>query len=488
MGLSINQNISAINSHRNLQINDARLTKSLEKLSSGFKINRASEGPASLQISEHFRSQLSGLKQSIDNSETAITLVQTTESALAEVNSQLVEIRSLLLNSANEGTHDSNSLDINKKQIEYALDTIRRISKETQFGEKVLLDGSNEASIYTTGEDLDYDSGTVLSRNSPEAGYEVKVLSNATRSKVVGKVGLTQEMVERGEELLVIDGNGLQASYTTKLDDTVESSFVNLENEIRNRGLQVDLGWDDDGKATITAKKYGKGPNFQVSSSTAGVLSTKGGTIEGATPGRDINGTINGEPAKGEGQLLTGLSGVENVDGVRVRYSGEVGKEGSIPPNGESVGRVFITQKSWRFKVDGYTDSKTTGLSVINVDPTRLARNVKNESNIAYLADISIDSQQETQDSILVVDRAMEQISKTRGDLGSFQKLVLEANLFNNRISNENLTTAVSVIRDTDTAKEMAEMTRNKIVSQANTAMLAHANQSPARLMQVLQQ
>ena len=487
MAFSINQNISALNTHRNLQISNARLTRSLENLSSGVKINHASEGPASLQISEHFRAQIGGIQQSIENSEIAISLVQTTESALSTVNSHLVKIRSLLLNSANEGVHNQDSLAINKTEIEFALDAITRISKEARFGEKVLLDGSNEASIYTTGDGLEYDSATVLSKNSGKNGYEVKILSNATKSKINGIVGLTQEMVERGEELFVIE-NGIEASYITTKNDTVDTAFKNLQDKIRNRGLQVELSWNEEGIASISHKKYGTRPHFEVSSTTAGVLSQQGGTVETATSGTNINGTINGAPAKGEGQLLSGLSAVENIDGIRVRYTGEVGKEGSIPPNGESVGRVYVTQKSWHFKVNGTTDkSSVTGLSTLNVDPTRLAQNVKNDSHIENLGDISVDTFQKNQDSLLLVDRAIDQISKTRGDLGSFQKFILETNLLSNRISNENLTSAESFIRDTDMAKEVAELTRNQIVNQAGIAMLAHANQSPARLMQALQ-
>ena len=111
MSLRINHNVSAINSHRNLQANQAEMSKTLERLSSGLKINRASEGPASLVISEQMRAQIAGLNQAIDNSETAVSLVQTTEANMAEISNLLTSIRQLAIHAANEGVNDEVMLE-----------------------------------------------------------------------------------------------------------------------------------------------------------------------------------------------------------------------------------------------------------------------------------------------------------------------------------------------------------------------------------------
>src|SRR3989339_497965 len=110
MSLRINHNTSAINAHRNLLQNSEQMGSTLEKLSSGLKINRASDGPANLVISEQMRAQIAGLKQAIDNSETAVSLVQTTEANLSEVNKLLINIRQLAIHASNEGVNDETML------------------------------------------------------------------------------------------------------------------------------------------------------------------------------------------------------------------------------------------------------------------------------------------------------------------------------------------------------------------------------------------
>ena len=145
MSLRINHNVSAINSHRNLQANQAEMSKTLERLSSGMKINRASEGPASLVISEQMRAQIAGLNQAIDNSETAVSLVQTTEANMSEISNLLTSIRQLSIHAANEGVNDEVMLEADQREIENALATIDRIASQAQFGTKRLLDGSRGA-------------------------------------------------------------------------------------------------------------------------------------------------------------------------------------------------------------------------------------------------------------------------------------------------------------------------------------------------------
>ena len=129
MAVRINQNISAINAQRQLAINDKRLAKSLERLASAQRVNRASDGPAKLIISEQMRAQIAGLNQAVDNSETAVGMVQTTEAALIEVTNLLTNLRQLAIASANEGANDENMLEANQLELENALNTIDRITR-----------------------------------------------------------------------------------------------------------------------------------------------------------------------------------------------------------------------------------------------------------------------------------------------------------------------------------------------------------------------
>ena len=142
MSLRINNNVESLNAHRHVINTDKHRSKSIERLSSGQKINRGADGPASLVISEGMRAQIGSLQQATDNNEAAISLVQTAEGALNEVSKLLVDMRQRAVSAANLGINDQNSVNASQKEIENALEAIDRISNNTQFGSKNLLDGS----------------------------------------------------------------------------------------------------------------------------------------------------------------------------------------------------------------------------------------------------------------------------------------------------------------------------------------------------------
>jgi flagellin len=147
MSLRINTNVESLTAHRHLINNDKQLTKTIENLSSGQKINRGADGPAALVISEGMRAQIASLQQAANNNESAISMVQTAEGALNEVSRLLVDMRQRAVSAANVGINDSNMANASQKEIENALDAIDRISDNTQFGSKHLLNGSAESGV-----------------------------------------------------------------------------------------------------------------------------------------------------------------------------------------------------------------------------------------------------------------------------------------------------------------------------------------------------
>jgi flagellin len=156
MSLRINNNIAAINAHRNLVQTTTSLSSSMEKLSSGYRINRAADNPAGLVISEQFRAQIAGLNRAIDNSEGSINMIQTAEGALTELNNLLISMRELAIHAANEGFNDAAQLAADQAEIDNAIKTIDRIAANTQFGTKKLLDGTkaNVATITSSNSSL----------------------------------------------------------------------------------------------------------------------------------------------------------------------------------------------------------------------------------------------------------------------------------------------------------------------------------------------
>ena len=153
MSLRINQNIEALTANRYLAQNDAMLSKSIEKLASGQKINSATDGPASLVISENLRSQISSLKEAAQNSEIAASVVQTAEGAMDEVSRLLVNIRQRAIAAANTGVNNELVVAASQSEIQNALSSIDRIAQNTQFGSKPLLNGTNPELEFQIGAD-----------------------------------------------------------------------------------------------------------------------------------------------------------------------------------------------------------------------------------------------------------------------------------------------------------------------------------------------
>ena len=149
MSLRINNNIESMNAHRSLLMNDRALSKSLERLASGQKINRAADDPAALVISEHMRAQVSGMEQAIKNNEVAISLVQTAEGSMNEISSILVSLRQRAISAANVGASDQDMINANQAEVENGLASIDRVVSSTQFGHYKLLDGTNAAQTIT---------------------------------------------------------------------------------------------------------------------------------------------------------------------------------------------------------------------------------------------------------------------------------------------------------------------------------------------------
>ena len=486
MSLRINHNISAINSHRNLIQNTKTQAKNLERLSSGLKINRGADAPAGLIISERLRSQVSGLKQAIDNSEAGISLMQTAEGALEEVNRALINIRQLTVASANEATNDEFMLDANQEEIENTLQLIDRISKISNFGKKAILDGSMGANGITTGDHLEFIEATTETKTSPVGGYDILIKEAATRSIFEGTVGLSKAIIDQEEQLTLVEG-GKTLNFVTTAGDTVETTMNKLEKALKASGLNLEI-LREPGMATdpnqqqllvLRHKEFGSEALFQVASNTPGLLSSEGDVPVYVQNGIDVAGTIGGEFAHGKGQVLTG-SEPTKVSGVQVKYTGEQA------PDGEFAGTVTIAQNSSVFQIGANYD-QSTAFSLRNTGTKRLGNGIVNDSGFKSLHQIDVTDTQKALDSMKLVDKAIEEVSSFRGDMGAFQKNNLESNLNYLRNAHENLTNAESVIRDADMAEEMTNYTRNQIMVQSNTAMLAQANQTPNAVLSLLQ-
>jgi flagellin len=397
---------------------------------------------------------------------------------LNETNQLLVSMRQLAIHAANEGVNDHVMLEADQAEFMNALESIDRISKTCEFGTKKLLDGSHGINGITGGEDLTFVDAGTRTHSSPQSGYAVEVVQEATQAQITGTVALTNDMIDQGETIYLMEGSK-SLQFTTTMGDSLAKVRNKLNHAIEEAGLNLDVYFDAMGRLTVTHKDYGSEHTFSVISSTAGVLSEKSDTPVWVQNGLDIQGTIGGEVANGRGQELTGAKGT-SVEDLTVRYTG------IADPFDPEVGRVVLDSNALVFQIGGNAN-QVVKVILPNTLSDMLARNVNNESIFKSLRDIDMTSFQGAQDALAMIDQAINEITSVRSDLGAVQKNALESNITSLSIAKENLINAESVIRDTDMASEMSEFTKNQIMTQSATAMLAQANQTPNNVLALLQ-
>jgi flagellin len=217
MSFRINHNLASLNANRNLKLTSSMLETSMQKLSSGFRINQAADDPAGLVISEQFRAQIAGLNRAVQNSEGSITMIQTAEGALSEINNLLVSMRELAIHAANEGFNDTDQLAADQAEIANAIKTIDRIASNTQFGTKKILDGSKDNIATITSANT---SGLTIKQSNLKTGqHSVTATKTADPTSSLNTTSL-------GLDLTNTDGDPYNLSEKIQNVDVVQSSDV----------------------------------------------------------------------------------------------------------------------------------------------------------------------------------------------------------------------------------------------------------------------
>ncbi len=468
--LGLANNVGALNAQHNLGRASHKLNTSIERLSSGFKINRGADGPAALVISEKQRAQISGLRAAIDNTDKAVAVVQTAEGALGEINSLLVKIRSLSIDSANAGVNDEDALAANQAEIDNALDTIDRIANNTQFGEKKLLDGSS--GIKGVSSDTDTTFLKASSSTSP-GSYAVAVTTVATRANTTATA---QSGILAADEIVTINGTAI--TLNAGLDR------AGVQSRINEFSSQTGVVAEDNAGGTATVLRtnaYGVSSKIDAISNVAAASTSSGiGTTLVSVSGTDIAGTIGGNAATGKGNVLTGSAGASK--GVAVKIG--VDSADSTQTVTGAQGTVTVTNNALVFQI-GANKGQTVDIAINSVASKGLGIGV-DDNSFTDLSEINVTSSAGAQDSLGVIDAAINEISNLRGTLGAFQGNTLESTANNMRSTLENTINAESVIRDTDFAEEISNFTNSQVLVQAGTSVLSNANQSSQLILSLL--
>lgn len=461
--MRINNNIQALNAYRNLSINHSKTAKNLEKLSSGLRINRAADDAAGLAISEKMRSQIRGLKQAERNSMDGISLMQTAEGALQEVHAMLQRMRELAVQAANDTNTQFDREQI-QKEIEQLKLEIDSISEKTEFNTRKLLNGSSAVL-------------TVLSTNGTNLVKDPKVVDPSLKT---GKYEVEIEVVSGAQVEITQHGGNLK---TINLNDpTSAMAFGEYTIDIRDVNLEENTAtikvWGPDGRL-IQTLAVGIGASGSDSQVVGGLkLDTteidRAGTVKVRIEAK-VKVTLSKEVETASGgttfQPIASTRTYTTNNGI-VRHGGV---EFEFRTNLETGTTQFdLTNNALAFQIGPNTDQS------VMIDIPQM--------NIVELGieSIKVTTHDDANEAIFLIDKAINILSDVRAKLGATQNR-LEHTINNLQVTHENLTASESRIRDADMALEMTEFTRNNILNQSATAMLAQANQLPQGVLQLLQ-
>lgn len=473
MSLRINLNTAALSAARYLGATDNALGKSIEKLSSGYRVNRASDDPAGLVISQKLRAQIGGLGQAIANSNDAINMVKTAEGALNETHSLLLSMRDLAIHAANSGANDEASLDADQLQISSAIDSLNRIAANTQFGNKKLLDGSagtNATVIDTTK------IASVAPTSITPAGYMgIDVTTAAT------KAGLTGSNTGYANAATVVDNAGTVTingtSFSVLGTDTVQSVINQINGATDTTGVSASFAG---GGVVLAQSSFGSDKGIAYTES-ADILN---GGNTGVKWGGDAVATVTyGDATTETFDAGKGMQLVGGTSGMSINLT----TTGNNAATGDSVDGIFVEAGKMTFQVGAYA-GQTVEFALNSIAANKLGVTAADLTNSSWtVASINVKVQGGADDALKLLDAAISEVSTTRANLGAFQKNILESNVNSLSIAKENIAASESSVRDTDMAAEMVTFTRNQILAQAGTAMLAQANQVPQTLLRLLQ-
>ena len=487
----VQHNLQAMNANRMLNVTTGQQAKSTEKLSSGYKINRAADDAAGLTISEKMRKQIRGLDQASTNAQDGVSSVQTAEGALTEVHSMLQRMNELAVQAAN-GTNAESDRQAIQDEIDQLTTEIDRVAETTKFNEIYLLKGDSEGGTKT--EKLAaHDAGLAgtLVDNGDTATFTAKALKHGEEINIAGKSytvdGVTKPTSSEIKEIVAPDANA-KGKYELNLAAMKSDLDGKVTFTIGGNDYTIDVAKGDDAakigtklKAAVDKNKIddGLGGQYTVTDDGAGKL-----TFEASANGKDAKA------------LKATSSYKEIADGTKVadiytKMKDELATASSIGTDTAATvtntdGTFTITKgsvsvaDSLSFNLHVGADADLTNKINVNIETMNSAylgiKNLNVADKTGTAATYAVDA----------IADAVAKVSSQRSALGAVQNR-LEHTIDNLDNVVENTTAAESRIRDTDMAEEMVNYSKNNILAQAGQSMLAQANQSTQGVLSLLQ-
>jgi flagellin len=480
----INSNVPSLVAQRHLTQSQESLRLALERLSSGLKINRGADNPAGLIVSERLRSEISAVRQAMDNSSRAINVIATTEGALDEVQALLTDIQGLIVEAANSGAFSDEEIAANQLQVDNAIDSITRIANTTTFAGRKLING--ELDYVTSGvTQTELADVHVLGANfgSQEyVGVNVEVSQSAQKAELAfAGPGLSTAPVTvdiRGNDgivTLTFPASATTVEMVNAINRQVDATGVTAVTSGTDGVLGMRLQSRDYGdKAFVSVREMGTNGLFTVTD--------RDGLPNIRTTGRDVTATVNGIAATADGLRLSFSSTLLKLELTIAETFGN----GSLSTGLSSSG-FAITEGGALFQLGPQV---STNLQE-NIGVKSMQANKLGNSIVGYLSELKTGQSRALatgnfQEASKIIEEVITQVAVLRGRLGAFERNTLQPNIRQLQITTENLTASEATIRDTDFASETSELTRSQILVQAGNSILAIANAQSQNVLTLL--
>lgn len=476
--MKINTNVAAIRANYNLNRVQKQLTDSTNKLSSGYRINKAEDDAAGMAISRKMQAQIRGLKRASQNGSDGISFIQTAEGALIEIESMLQRCRELSVQAASTGTTTIEDRQAIQEEIDALRDEIDRLATQTEYNTMTVLDGS--CCRQSTSDNV----GVRLVSATDEVKlttYEFTVTSPATQTEMTtGSLAFSTNPMEEvsssaagriqinGELLIVEEGQSYEQVYAN-IRDYCEMMNIDCI-PVDAQGTECELSQAD--SLYFKSKLYGAAYDIHITTDNAELSSKLG--IDGAavTKGEDAEVTLDTD--SGFGKTATVF-----VEGARVEVSDLDGFKMIFDVSGVTTANeaaaVTVLDAGYVSIQIGSNEGQTIDISVPPV--TAKALNVEH---------CNVCSKEGASAAITSFNDAIDQVSAIRAKLGAYQNR-LDSAVSNLDTIHQNLTEACSRIEDVDMSEEMTKYTEYSVLVQAGTSMLAQANNQPQTILQLLQ-
>ena len=466
----INTNVTSMIAQRVLRKNNESLNTSLERLSTGLKINRGADNPAGLIASENLRAEKAGISQAIDNAERASNIIGTAEGGLSEISSLLTELSGLVNEAANKGGLSTEEIEANQLQVDSILSTINRVADSTSFQGIKLLNGNYSYS--TSGVSSTNVSNVRVNAARLPDSAAVNVVVSVTQSAQTGQIQYANGDLAAGNAVTISISGNKGTEQISFAGGTTVAQMVTAVNAVKNAtGVSASTA---SAAAPLTLNSTEFGSEQYVS------LQTVSGTfVPTATSdyGRNASVKVNGATAEAKGLAVSYRS--SNLDV-------EIDLKSAVNNNAGSTS-FYVTGGGATFSLGSkVSESDKAAIGIAAVTTASLGDNT-----LGFLSTLGSGKANALSSDNLVaaqkiVDKAIKQVSQQRGRLGAFQKFTIGSTVNSLGVALENANAAESAIRDTDFAQETANMTRSQILSQAGTTVLAQANASPQAALALL--